>query len=57
MKWLTKGEIFTSSFNFDQNWSASNKKMRSKMSILKPCQKTFPVGGGGGLEKYCEHFY
>ena len=54
MKWLTKGEIFTSSFNFDQNWSASNKKMCSKMSIFKPSQKTFPVGG---LEKYWEHFY
>ena len=39
MKWFTKGEIFTPSFNFDLNRSASKKKMCSKMSIFKPCQK------------------
>ena len=42
MKWFTKGEIFTSCFNFDLNRSASKKKRGSKMSIFKPCQKTFP---------------
>ena len=41
MKWFTKGEIFTSCFNFDLNRSASKKKRGSKMSIFKPCQKTF----------------
>ena len=39
MKWFTKGEIFTSCFNFDLNRSASKKKRGSKMSIFKPCQK------------------
>ena len=43
MKWFTKGEIFTSCFNFDLNRSAGKKKMCSKMSIFKPCQKTFPA--------------
>ena len=55
--------IFTSCFNFDLNRSASKKKMFSKMSIFKPCQKTFPPlvndneqgppgeGGGGAREK------
>ena len=38
----TKGEIFTSCFNFDLNRSASKKKRGSKMSIFKPCIKTFP---------------
>ena len=42
MKWFTKGEIFTSCFNFELNRSASKKKMCSKMSIFKPCQKTSP---------------
>ena len=42
MKWFTKGEIFTSCFNFDLNRSASKKKRGSKMSIFKPCQKMFP---------------
>ena len=42
MKWFTKGEIFTSCFNFDLNRSASKKKRGSKMSIFKPCIKTFP---------------
>ena len=42
MKWFTKGEIFTSCFNFDLNRSASKKKKGSKMSIFKPCQKMFP---------------
>ena len=67
MKWFTKGEIFTSYFNFDLNWSASKKKRGSKMSIFKPSQNTFPPlvplvndneqvpsgegGRGGGLEK------
>ena len=41
MKWFTKGEIFTSCFNFDLNRSASKKKMCSEVSIFKPCQKTF----------------
>ena len=41
MKWFRKGEIFTSCFNFDLNRSASKKEMCSKMSIFKPCQKTF----------------
>ena len=42
MKWFTKGEIFTSCFNFHLNRIASKKKMCSKMSIFKPCQKPFP---------------
>ena len=42
MKWFTKGEIFTSCFNFDLNRSASKKKMCSEVSIFKPCQNTFP---------------
>ena len=41
MKWFTKGDIFTSCFNFDLNSSANKKKMCSKMSIFKPRQKTF----------------
>ena len=41
MEWFTKGEIFTSCFNFDLNRSASKKKMCSEVSIFKPCQKTF----------------
>ena len=39
MKWFTKGEIFTSCFNFDLNRSASKKKRGSKMSIFKPFSK------------------
>ena len=42
MKWFTMGEIFTSCFNFDQDRSASKKKMCSKMFIFKTSQKTFP---------------
>ena len=34
MKWFTKGEIFTSCFNFYLNRSASKKKMCSKMYIF-----------------------
>ena len=61
MKWFTKDEIFTSCFNFDLNRSASMKKMCSKMSFFKPCQKTFPPlindneqgpSGGGPEEKF-----
>ena len=61
MQWFTKGEIFTSSFNFYLNRrSASKKKRGSKMSIFKPSQNTFPPfvndneqgpSGGGGLRK------
>ena len=32
---VTKGEIFTSCFNFDLNRSASKKKVCSKVSIFK----------------------
>ena len=42
MKWFTKGDIFTSYFNFDLNRGASKKKMCSKMSIFKSYQKKFP---------------
>ena len=67
MKWFTKGEIFTSCFNFDLNRSASKKKRGSKMSIFKPCQKTFPLlvndneqgPSGGATERgrmiFCYH--
>ena len=58
MKWFTKGGIFTSCFNFDLNRSASKKRIFSKMSIFKPCQKNVsplvngneqgPSEGGGG---------
>ena len=60
MKWFSKGEICTSCFNFDLNRSASKKKRGSKMSIFKPCQKTFPPlvndneqgpSGGGPRDK------
>ena len=57
MKWFTKGEIFTSCFNFDLNRSANKKKVCSKMSIFKPCQKTPPLvndneeGSSGGPRK------
>ena len=59
MKWFTKGEIFTSCFNFDLNRSVSKKKRGSKMSIFKPCQKNvsrpckWQCTGtvSGGLEK------
>ena len=34
MKWFTKGEIFTSCFNFDQNRSASKKKCVQKCLFL-----------------------
>ena len=54
-------EIVTTCFNVDLNRSASEKKLCSKMSIFKPCQKTFPplvndneqgpYGGRGGREK------
>ena len=42
MKWFTKGETFTSYFNFDLNRSARKKKMCSNMSIFKPCPKSPP---------------
>ena len=34
MKWFTKGEIFTSCFNFDLNRSASKKKMCAKKCLF-----------------------
>ena len=62
MKWFTKGEIFTSCFNFDLNQSASKKKMCStNMSVFYNCQKNISLlvndneqglsGGGGGGRK------
>ena len=64
MKWFTKGEIFTSCFNFDLNRSASKKKRGSKMSIFKPCQKTFPPlvndneqGLSGGAQRKIDNIF
>ena len=59
MKWFTKGEIFTSCFNFDLNRSASKKKMCSKCLFLSILKKRAPLvnddeqgpSGGGGAEK------
>ena len=51
MKWFTKGEIFTTRFDFDLNRSTSEKKMCSKMSMFKPCQKTFPPLVNGNEQK------
>ena len=59
LKWFTKGETFTSCFNFDLSQSASKKKMCSKMSLFNPCKKNIspPVNdneqglSGGGLKK------
>ena len=64
MKWFTKGEISTSCFNFDLNRSASKKKRGSKMSIFKPCQKTFPPlvndneqGLSGGAQRKIDNIF
>ena len=64
MKWFKKGEIFTSCFNFDLNRSASKKKRGSKMSIFKPCQKTFPPlvndneqGLSGGAQRKIDNIF
>ena len=64
IKWFTKGEIFTSCFNFDLNRSASKKKRGSKMSIFKPCQKTFPPlvnhneqGPSGGAQRKIDNIF
>ena len=64
LKWFTKGEIFTSCFNFDLNRSASKKKRGSKMSIFKPCQKTFPPlvndneqGLSGGAQRKIDNIF
>ena len=43
MKWFTKGEIFTFSFNFDLNRRASKKKMRSKCLFFSHFKKRFPL--------------
>ena len=42
MKWFTKGEIFTSCFNFDLNRSASKKKMGSKCLFFIPVKNVSP---------------
>ena len=61
MKWFTKGEVFTSCFNFNLNQSASKKKNVFKnvyflawsknVSPLVNDNEQRPSGGGGGLEK------
>ena len=62
MKWFTKGDIFTTCFNFDLNRSASEKKKCvQKCLFLSLVKRRFlplvndneqgPSGGGGSREK------
>ena len=56
MKWFTKGEIFTTCFNFDLNRSASEKKCVQKCLFLSFVKRRPPLlngneqGSSGGKE-------
>ena len=48
IKLFTKGEIYTSCFNFDQNRSASKKKMCSKCLFFSLVKKRPPMSMNRG---------